>query len=99
MRSFIRPGEYPRAGTIGPEKVLPYIIPALLVAFFAAAEAISINIAYTIQIVPYVIAIKRLSIIFMVLYGTILCHERGLAMRSAGAALMVGGAVIILLFA
>ena len=82
-----------------PEKARPYIVPALLVALFAATESVSINIAYTLQIVPYVIAIKRLSIIFMVLYGTIVCHERGLAMRVQGAILMVGGAVIILLFA
>ena len=80
-------------------KYLPYIVPSLLVAFFAALESVSINIAYTLQIVPYVISIKRLSIIFMVLYGTIACHERGLATRFLGAVLMVGGAVIILLFA
>ena len=78
---------------------LPYFIPAVLVAFFVAVESISINIAYTLQIVPYVIAIKRLSIIFMVLYGTIACREGELANRFIGAAIMVSGAVIILLFA
>jgi len=86
-------------GTKTASKFLPYVVPSLLIAFFVALESISINVAYTLQIVPYVIAIKRLSIIVMVLYGTVVCREGGLAMRFAGAALMVGGAVIILLFA
>jgi drug/metabolite transporter (DMT)-like permease len=81
------------------KKSLAYSIPVLLVAIFVAAESVSINIAYTLQIVPYVIAIKRMSIIFMVLYGTILCGEGEIKNRFMGAALMVGGAVIILLFA
>ena len=63
------------------------------------AECISINIAYTLQIAPYVIAIKRLGIIFMVLYGTLLCAENEVRTRLLGSVLMVGGAVIILLFA
>jgi uncharacterized membrane protein len=78
---------------------LPYGIPAVLIGIFAATESISINIAYTLQIAPYVIAIKRLSIIVMVLYGTILCAENELRARFLGSVLMVGGAVIILLFA
>jgi drug/metabolite transporter (DMT)-like permease len=78
---------------------MPYIIPAFLIALFVAVESVSINIAYTLQIVPYVIAIKRMSIIFMVLYGTIVCGEGEVANRFMGATLMVGGALIILLFA
>ena len=35
----------------------------------------------------------------MVLYGTIVCQEKELMTRSLGAALMVSGAVMILLFA
>lgn len=71
---------------------------SLLVGLFVAIEAASVNVAYTLQIVPYVIAIKRLSIIFMVLYGTIIFSEGELGKRVMGAALMVAGAVIILLF-
>jgi drug/metabolite transporter (DMT)-like permease len=77
----------------------PYLVPALLAAIFVSAECVSINVAYTLQIAPYVIAIKRLSIIFMVLYGTIVCAEDELRTRIAGSVLMVGGAVIILLSA
>jgi len=76
-----------------------YLLPALLIAIFAAAESVSINVAYTLQIVSYVISLKRLGILFMVLYGTVVCREDELATRFAGSAMMVGGAVIILLLA
>jgi len=71
----------------------------LLIGLFVAVEAASINMAYTLQIVPYVIAIKRMSIIFMVLYGTLVFSEEDILKRILGAALMVAGAIIILLFA
>jgi uncharacterized membrane protein len=90
----------PVTGTTAcPLWVPSYIVPALLIGLFVAIEAASINIAYTLQIVPYVIAIKRLSIIFMVLYGTIIFSENEIKKRLTGAALMVAGAVIILLLA
>ncbi|MFA5268204.1 MAG: DMT family transporter [Methanoregula sp.] len=76
-----------------------YLVPAILAGIFVTAECISINIAYTLQIAPYVIAIKRLGIIVMVLYGTIICAEDEIRARFLGSILMVGGAVIILLFA
>jgi uncharacterized membrane protein len=85
--------------TVFPLRGASYIVPALLIGLFVAVEAASINIAYTLQIVPYVIAIKRLSIIFMVLYGTIIFSENEIKKRLSGAALMVAGAVIILLLA
>lgn len=71
---------------------------SLLIGLFVAIEAASVNVAYTLQIVPYVIAIKRLSIIFMVLYGTIVFSEGEPGKRVMGATLMVAGAIIILLF-
>ena len=43
--------------------------------------------------------IAALAIIFMVLYGTIVFAEDEIRTRVMGSALMVGGAVIILLFA
>jgi drug/metabolite transporter (DMT)-like permease len=98
---------HPAAGDPGAHDNLPdpgcpamsYLVPAVLIGIFAATESVSINIAYTLQIAPYVIAIKRLSIIFMVLYGTIFCAENEFRTRLLGSILMVGGAVIILLFA
>jgi drug/metabolite transporter (DMT)-like permease len=76
-----------------------FVVLTLLIGFFVAIEAASINVAYTLQIVPYVIAIKRLSIIFMVLYGTIVLAEGDITKRVTGAVIMVFGAMIILLFA
>ena len=76
-----------------------FALLTLLIGLFVAIEAASINVAYTLQIVPYVIAIKRLSIIFMVLYGTIVLSEGDITKRVTGATIMVLGAMIILLFA
>ncbi len=76
-----------------------FFLLTLLIGVFIAVEAASINVALTLQIVPYVIAIKRLSIIFMVLYGTLVFSERDTKKRIMGAILMVAGAIIILLFA
>ena len=84
------------AGSV-PQK--QFVILTLLVGLFVAIEAASINVAYTLQIVPYVIAIKRLSIIFMVLYGTIVLAEGDITKRVTGAVIMVFGAMIILFFA
>ncbi|MFA4859284.1 EamA family transporter [Methanoregula sp.] len=72
-----------------------WLIP--LMAIFIAIEAASINIALTLQIVPYVIAIKRLSIIFMVLYGTIMLAEKEIKPRLVGSTLMFIGAAVIIL--
>ena len=99
LRSASRDSDAPGHLTGRAFFVRPYIILSVLIGIFAATESVSINIAYTIQIAPYVIAIKRLSIIFMVLYGAILCAENEIRTRLLGAILMVGGAVIILLFA
>jgi drug/metabolite transporter (DMT)-like permease len=76
-----------------------YLALTILIGAFVAIEAASINVAYTMQIVPYVIAIKRLSIIFVVLYGTLIFSEDETVKRLMGAALMVAGAIIIVLFA
>ena len=70
-----------------------YLPLAILIGAFVAIEAGSINVAYTLQIVPYVIAIKRLSIIFVVLYGTLVFSEHEIGKRLMGAALMVAGAI------
>lgn len=87
--------------TVLPSRTMPvrkFFILILLIGIFVAVEALSVNIALTLQIVPYVIAIKRLSIIVMVLYGTLVFSERDRKRRIMGASLMVAGAIIILLF-
>jgi drug/metabolite transporter (DMT)-like permease len=97
--------KHPENGYPGPIKegalstCIKYQGLPLLIGILVAIEAASINVAYTMQIVPYVIAIKRLSIIFVVLYGTLVFSENEIGKRLAGAALMVAGAVVIVLYA
>jgi drug/metabolite transporter (DMT)-like permease len=89
-----------RASAVFPAFPLRKYLPlTILIGLFVAIEAASVNVAYTLQIVPYVIAIKRLSIIFVVLYGTLVFSEHETGKRLMGAALMVAGAVIIVLCA
>jgi len=45
----------------------------------------------------YMISIKRFSILFGVLYGGVLFHEKDIGFRLLGAALMLSGAVLIVL--
>lgn len=51
--------------------------------------------ALTMAIVPYVIAVKRLSAVFGVLLGAWIFKERGLSERLFGASLMVAGVFFI----
>jgi drug/metabolite transporter (DMT)-like permease len=70
---------------------------ALLLGLVLSGETIAINLAYTLQIVPYVIAVKRLSILFSVLIGGLLFREEGLRFRIPGALVMIGGVILIVL--
>jgi len=45
----------------------------------------------------YMISIKRLSVLFSVILGRYVFHEKNIAMRFAGSLLMVGGTVLIVL--
>ena len=96
-RSLRNPGKAGSLDSLLPHRQFAGL--AILIGMFVAVEAASINIAYTLQIVPYVIAIKRMSIILMVLYGTFVFSEKETGKRILGASIMVAGAVIILLFA
>jgi uncharacterized membrane protein len=60
-----------------------------------AVEGISINTAYTMAIVPYVITVKRLSLFFSVLFGGFVLHEQRIRGRMFGAVVMILGAVVI----
>jgi len=68
----------------------------IFIGLLITLEAMVINYAYTLQIVPYVIAFKRMSIVLTVLIGAIVFRESDLGRRLAGAVLMVLGAVLIL---
>jgi uncharacterized membrane protein len=51
------------------------------IGLILALEAVTINLAYIMQIVPYVISIKRISILFSVLYGGLIFRENNIFMR------------------
>lgn len=74
------------------------LMAGLLTGALITIEAAAINTAYLLQIVPYVIAIKRMSLILIVLYGTLIFRETDLVRRLAGAGLMVSGVILILMF-
>lgn len=69
-----------------------------IVGSVLALEAIAINIAYTMQIVPYVISVKRTSILFGVLFGGLVFREKNIHIKVLGAVVMLTGAVFIILF-
>lgn len=70
----------------------------IIIGVLLTLEAMVINAAYLVQIVPYVSAIKRTSILITVLYGTMVIREEEVFRRVAGAVLMVCGVVLILFF-
>jgi len=67
-----------------------------LSGLFNALSAYFVNTALTLQIVPYVSAIKRTSVLFGVIYGFILFREKNIGKRFLGALIMVLGAVLII---
>jgi len=69
----------------------------LLAGGAQALAAVAVNIAFTLQIVPYVISLKRLSIFFAVLFGGIFLREPEIVRRGIGAAIMLAGMILIVL--
>lgn len=63
-----------------------------------AISIIAINIALTMQIVPYVISLKRLSILFSVFFGFLIFSEKHIMSRIVGAIIMISGTVLIIIF-
>ncbi|OPY43137.1 MAG: EamA-like transporter family protein [Methanoregulaceae archaeon PtaU1.Bin222] len=81
-------GEVPRS----------YLLLFSGIGLILVVEAVSVNLAYTLSIVPYVISIKRLSIFFAVLFGGYLLREGNVRARAAGSLVMVAGTVTIALW-
>lgn len=61
-------------------------------------SALTLNTALTMEIVPYVISLKRLSILFAVLYGGLAFKEKNMMKRTIAALLMLIGVFLIILF-
>lgn len=81
-----------RPGTSTPFRSL------LLIGFLGALVGITQMTALTMTIVPYVIAVKRLSVIMTVLSGHLLFQEKGLKERLTGVIIMITGVLLITLF-
>jgi len=87
--------EGPDAVVSGPPFLHSPFFLYVTVGMILVVEGISINTAYTMAIVPYVITVKRLSLFFSVLFGGFLLHEQQIRGRISGALIMILGAVII----
>ena len=72
--------------------------PALAVGFCMAAMLVCHFWALTMAPAAYMVAVKRLSIIMVVLYGGVLLKEARLAQHLMASGLMVAGAVVVLIF-
>ncbi len=69
----------------------------LIVGLILTLEVLAINSALLIQIVPYVISLKRTGILFSVLLGWLIFGEAGIRRRFTGAAVMFAGICCIIL--
>jgi uncharacterized membrane protein len=76
----------------------PTLSLLLLVGAVLAIEAIAVNVAYTLAIVPYVISVKRMGILISVLMGGLLLHEGDLTKRIIGSTITVAGAICVIAF-
>jgi len=96
-RPFLFRGKKPSPRGISTDSPYPVPVPFayLIIGAVLALESVSINTAYTLTVVPYVITVKRLAIFFSVLYGGLLLGERNLGGRVLGGMVMIAGAVII----
>lgn len=69
-----------------------------LIAVASALSAIAVNTALTLQIAPYVSSVKRISILFGVIYGFLLFREKNILKRFLGSLIMVAGVILIVLW-
>ena len=70
----------------------------LAIGFFTASMVICHYTALSLTNVAYMIAIKRTSLIWSVLFGRLLFGETNIRERLLGSVVMVAGVVLITLF-
>jgi drug/metabolite transporter (DMT)-like permease len=74
-----------------------YALPVLGTAAALVLSAVAINIALTMQIVPFVISLKRSSILFSVVMGWVAFRESRALRRFSGSLIMTAGILCIAL--
>ena len=84
-------------GRVRPFVLREHMIKGLVAGGILFVHAILHGFAISMAKAAYMIAIKRLSILFSVLFGGILFDEKAIRIRFAGAVLMVCGAAIVVL--
>ncbi|HML04313.1 MAG TPA: hypothetical protein VK426_00925 [Methanobacterium sp.] len=67
------------------------------IGFFSALTIIFQMIAISLTLVTYVISIKRVSVVFGVLWGRFIFKEKGILERLTGTSVMVLGVILITL--
>jgi drug/metabolite transporter (DMT)-like permease len=82
-----------------PELLRKNVRLALIPALFDAAATVSHFYAISMANVAYMIAVKRTSLLFGVLYGFLLFGERHVRERLLGAVLMFAGFVLVAIYA
>lgn len=75
----------------------PPLLPLLIIGSFLAAAVVLINTALQLAIVPYVISLKRTSILFAIILGGGLFHEQHMGRRLLAGGLMVAGISVLYL--
>ena len=94
LLSFIMPRKYRiEAPPMNPFFLLMLVATGVLLAIAIYAQ----NVAFTMEIVPYVNAVKRAGLLFAVLFGALLFKEQHIRWRLIGAMLMLFGIALIAL--
>lgn len=72
------------------------IKPLFLIGLFTAITQISLMISYTMTIVPYALAVKRMSIMFTSIFGFFVFKEDNIKQKIFAIGIMLVGVVMIL---
>jgi drug/metabolite transporter (DMT)-like permease len=83
------------AGGATPRGIFARPGPMLLIGFTAAVENLAHMMAIAQVEAAYMIAVKRLSLLFGVLYGAWWFGEKNIRERLAGAVIMIAGVFLI----
>jgi len=73
----------------------PQLKTFLLIGFFYALMTIALYQAIARVEVVYMISIKRMSLVFSVLYGGLIFHEKNIGERLVGGLVMIMGVIFI----
>jgi drug/metabolite transporter (DMT)-like permease len=83
--------------TKSPTEIPRHLKHLIVIGFFMAMAGMSQMTAITMTLVPYVISVKRTSILMGVIFGTLIFKEKGIRERLSGVIIMIVGVVLITL--